>query len=118
MRDLDVNEINIRPVRSNTYNVPKKLCWFVTLLLAAVFIVLLVLTIYFGVKQKGETGVERSSTTITSVTTVSMPDTSTTTSPLPPVERIPNNFQQLFYQLTITPNLIDLTFTGERMILK
>ena len=123
MQNLDINESNAIPVRTSTYPVPKKLFWPVVLLSAAIFIVLLVLTIYFGVNQKSQNVVENGLTT-TSATTVSLPATTTTVSlpatttipPLPPVERIPNNLQQLFYQLTITPNLNDETFTGEESL--
>ena len=100
----------MQPVRKNTYHVPKKLFWSVVLVFTAIFIVLLVLTIYFGVNQKSSNDVENESRT-TSTTTISL-STTTTISPLPPVERIPDNLQQLFYELIITPDLTDETFTG------
>ena len=111
MQNLDIDDSVAKPVRTNIYHVSKKLFWSVVLLSAAIFIVLFVLTIYFGVNQKSQNLAENGLTT-TSTTTVSLPAT-TTISPLPPVERIPNNLQQLAYQLTITPNLVDGTFTGE-----
>jgi hypothetical protein len=113
MQNLDVDESNAKPVRINTYHVPKKLFWPVVLVFTAIFIVLLVLTIYFGVNQNSSNGAENGSWRI-STTTISMPAT-TTISPLPPVQRIPDNLQQLFYQLIITPNLTDETFTGKEM---
>jgi hypothetical protein len=111
MQNLDVDELNGKPVRTSTYQVPKKLFWSVVFVSIAIFIVLLVLTIYFGVNQKSSNGAENESRT-TSTTTIDLPVT-TTISPSPPVERIPDNLQQLFYELTITPDLTDETFTGK-----
>lgn len=109
-----MDESNVKPVRiKSTYHVSKKLFWSVVLVFTAIFIVLLVLTIYFGVNQKSSNDAENGSRT-TSTTTISLPVT-TTISPSPPVERIPDNLQQLFYQLIITPNLTDETFTGKEM---
>jgi hypothetical protein len=78
--------------------------------LTAILIVLLVLTIYFGVNQKSKTltsTIHPFETTTSNAVTTTMP-------PLPPVARIPNNLQQEFYDLTITPDLTDETFTGEQ----
>jgi hypothetical protein len=110
MQNLDIDESHSVPVKASTYHVRKKLFWPVVIVLSAIFIVLLVLTIYFGVNQKSRTDTENRSTT-TSATTVSLP--ATTISPLLPVERIPSNLQQLSYQLTITPDFTDETFTGK-----
>jgi hypothetical protein len=100
MQNLDIDEIHAKPVETSTYHIPKKLFWPVVLVFNAILIVLLVLVIYFGVRQNSQNSVENGSTKIT-------------TSPLPPVKRIPDNLQQLFYRLTITPNLNDKTFTGK-----
>jgi hypothetical protein len=110
MQNLDIDESHSAPVKASTYHVRKKLFWPVVIVLSAIFIVLLVLTIYFGVNQKSRNDTENRSTT-TSATTVSLP--ATTISPLLPVERIPSNLQQLSYQLTITPDFTDETFTGK-----
>lgn len=111
MPNLDSVEPNPKPIQHNAYHVPKKVFWPMALMFAAIFVVLLVLTIYFGVNRKSHNVVEIRSTT-TSPSTVSLPVT-TTISPLPPVERIPNNWRPLSYQLTVTPNLTDETFTGK-----
>jgi hypothetical protein len=110
MQNLDIDESHSAPVKTSIYHVRKKLFWPVVIVLSAIFIVLLVLTIYFGVNQKSRNDTENRSTT-TSATTVSLP--ATTISPLLPVERIPSNLQQLSYQLTITPDFTDETFTGK-----
>lgn len=115
MQNLDIDEPNAKSARTSTYHLSKKLFWSVVVVFTAIFIVLLVLTIYFGVNRKSQNDTENRSTTTSttiSTTTVSLPAT-TTISPLLPIERIPNNLQQLFYQLTITPNLADETFTGK-----
>jgi uncharacterized membrane protein YhaH (DUF805 family) len=113
MQNIDLDESDAKSVRISTYHVPKKLFWPVILVFTAIFIVLLVLTIYFGVNRNSLNGAENGLTRI-STTTISLPAT-TTISPSPPVQRIPDNLQQLFYQLTITPNLTDETFTGKEM---
>jgi hypothetical protein len=111
MHNLHIAESNAKPVQANANQVSKKLLWPTALIFTAVFIVLLVLTIYFGVNRKSHNVVENRST-MTSTSTVSLSVT-TTISPFPPVERIPNNWRPLSYQLTIAPNLTDETFTGD-----
>jgi hypothetical protein len=128
MRNLDFDEPNEKPASTttSTYRVPKKILWAAILVLTAILIVLLVLTIYFGVNQKSktltstigpfETTTSNAVTTTTSnaVTTTTSNTVTTTMPPLPPVARIPNNLQQQFYELNITPDLTDETFTGEQ----
>ena len=111
MSNLETEEPSAKRVQKNAYRVPKKLFWPVTLTFAAIFIVLLVLTIYFGVNRKIQDDTETGSRT-TETPTVSLPAT-TTSSPLRPVERIPHHWRPLLYRLTITPDLTDETFTGD-----
>jgi len=112
MQNLDFDELDEKPASTaaSIYRVPKKLFWAAILVLTAILIVLLVLTIYFGVNQKSKTltsTIHPFETTTSNAVTTTMP-------PLPPVARIPNNLQQEFYELTITPDLTDETFTGEQ----
>jgi len=97
MQNFNIDEIHAKFVRTSTYHIPKKLFWSVVLVFNAILIVLIVLTIYFGVRQKIQHSFENESRTVPY---------------FPPVKRIPNNLQQLFYRLTITPDLNDETFTG------
>ncbi|CAF3792138.1 unnamed protein product [Rotaria sp. Silwood1] len=118
MKTFDINDPNTKTARTNTYHVAKKLFWPVVLVLPAVIIVLLVLTIYFGVNRKSQNGVNTEASTPLTTTASQLQTTisnemTTTVTPLPSVERIPDNLQQLFYQLTITPDLINERFTGE-----
>ncbi len=107
----DFDESREKPAWTSTYRVPKKLFWAVVLLLTAILIVLLVLTIYFGVNQKSQNDVDNGPRT--TLTSTIRPSVTTTMAPLPPVARIPDNLQQQFYELTITPDLDDGTFTGK-----
>ncbi|CAF1554531.1 unnamed protein product [Rotaria magnacalcarata] len=118
MQILNIDDPNKKPAWKSTYHVAKKIFWPVVVVLTIVFIVLLVLTIYFGVNQKSKNGVNNeASTTLIATTsqfqTITSHEVTTTIAPLPPVERIPNNLQQLFYQLTIAPDLVNERFTGE-----
>ena len=97
---------------TSAYRISKKIFWPVLAGTAAIVIVLLVLTIYFGVNQKRPSNVDNEiRTTLTSTS----PGTTTTTSS-PPVVRIPTNLQQQLYQLTIEPNLDDENFIGKYKI--
>ncbi|CAF3448231.1 unnamed protein product [Rotaria socialis] len=118
METFDIDHPNKKPAWKNTYHVAKKIFWPVVFVLTIVFIVLLVLTIYFGVNQKSKNGINnKASTTLITTTsqlqTITSHEVTTTITPLPPVERIPNNLQQLFYQLTIAPDLVNERFTGD-----
>ena len=107
MQNLEFEEPRIITFGPSSYRVTKKRFWPVVIVFSAIFIVLLTLTIYFGVNQKSSNVVENRSTTTVG------PPTTTTNSPVIPVERIPNNLEQLFYNLTVTPDLDDETFTGK-----
>lgn len=98
--------------RKKTYQVKKKLFWPILAILLGIFIVLLVLTIYFGVKQKQSNDV-LTSTTNEQTSNNSTPLTITTTTLAPPVERIPSKLKQENYHVTISPNLTSETFTGK-----
>jgi len=97
----------VKNPRKNIYQMKKNIFWIIFSLIVAVFIVLFVLTIYFGVNQK-RTIVNQ--TSIPSITTTHQPIETTTAAP--PVERIPKNLKQEVYRLTISPNLTSETFTG------
>lgn len=94
---------------TNAYRISKKIFWPVLTGTAAIVIVLLVLTIYFGVNQKHSNNVDNEIRT--TLTSTSLGTTTTTSSP--PIARIPTSLQQQLYQLTIEPNLEDENFTGE-----
>ncbi|UJR17212.1 hypothetical protein I4U23_004107 [Adineta vaga] len=99
---------------TSAYRVSKKVFWPVLAGIVAVLIVLLVLTIYFGVNQKRSNDSDNESRTTLTTTLSSFGTTTTaTTTPSPPITRIPNDLEQQLYQLTITPNLINETFGGE-----
>jgi flagellar basal body-associated protein FliL len=97
----------VKNPRKNIYQMKKNVFWIILSIIVAVFIVLFVLTIYFGVNQK-RTIVNQ--TSIPSITTTHQPIETTTSAP--PVERIPKNLKQQVYRLTISPNLTSETFTG------
>ncbi|CAF1664923.1 unnamed protein product, partial [Adineta ricciae] len=94
---------------TSAYRISKKIFWPVLAGTAAIVIVLLVLTIYFGVNQKRSSNVDNEIRT--TLTSTSFGTTTTTSSP--PVVRIPTSLQQQLYQLTIEPNLDHESFTGK-----
>ncbi|CAF4047377.1 unnamed protein product, partial [Rotaria sordida] len=103
MQSFNQSEIN---VKSNAYQISKKLFWFVLSLIIIGLIVLLVLTIYFGVRS------QKASTHIPNDATISI-ETTTTKLPIRPVERIPMNLKPELYKWTITPDLIQEKFIGD-----
>ncbi|CAF0817363.1 unnamed protein product [Adineta steineri] len=107
--DLTITDPTMTSISTkNTYHMKKKFFWIILCIIVSVFIVLLVLTIYFGVNQK-RTNTDQ---TFNNLTTATNQPIVTTTSPAPPVERIPTNLKQQVYHLTISPNLTMSTFTG------
>ncbi|CAF3546049.1 unnamed protein product [Rotaria sp. Silwood1] len=106
----------------NMYHVKKTVVWAILSVIFAIFIALLVLTIYFGVHQKRTTTEPTSTIPTTShpiERTTSNPIKTTTTSHLietttsaPPVARVPTNLQQEAYRLTIAPNLTSEIYNG------
>ncbi|CAF1142273.1 unnamed protein product [Rotaria sordida] len=115
MQSFDQNE---KHVKLNTYQISKKLFWFILSLIIIGLVVLLVLTIYFGVRSQ-KTTIVYHETTLLSTSTHNPNDTttsigSTTTIHLiRPVERIPMNLKPELYQWTITPDLIQEKFVGD-----
>jgi len=106
MQTIVLDTSNSILARKNAYHLSKKLFWSVLLVLASVLTVLLILTIYFGVKQRAQNpAINEVSTKSTEVTT--------SITLLRPIARIPDNLQQSSYHLTITPNLTNETFAGE-----
>lgn len=106
-------------VSKKIYQVKKSIFWAILSIIVAIFIILLVLTIYFGVNQKGTVSEKTSTNPTTSrlieATTSTMTTTSDlieTTTVVLSVERIPTNLRQEEYRLTISPNLTSETFTG------
>jgi hypothetical protein len=107
--DISTSDPTMVKIRSkDTYQLKKPIFWTILSIIVAIFIVLLVLTIYFGVRQK-RTIADRTSINPLMATT-NKPTETTTFSP--PFERIPTNLKQEIYRLTISPNLTSETFTG------
>lgn len=118
MQNLDFDTSSSKLVPTSVYHVSKKLVWLVLLVLGSLLTVLLILTIYFGVKQNtqsrtGNTVLTLSTTSASLLGTTTSKGTTTVSTPLPPIARVPDDLQQLSYQLTITPHLANKTFTGE-----
>ncbi|CAF1400989.1 unnamed protein product [Adineta ricciae] len=106
--DLAIVDPTMARSSKNTYQMKKNLFWILLSLILVVFIVLLVLTIYFGVKQNRSMN-NLHSTNLS--TTTKQPFDLTTPMALP-VERIPTNLKQEVYRLTIAPNITAETFSG------
>lgn len=122
MENVTVDTSNSLLARTNVYHVSKRLLWLVLLVLGVVLTVLLVLTIYFGVKQNDQNRtIDNFITLLTTNATLIGTTTSNgivnLTTPSPPIARVPNHLQQLSYHLTITPNLTNRTFTGKKSFL-
>ncbi|CAF3718849.1 unnamed protein product [Rotaria sp. Silwood1] len=114
-RHFDQNKTT---TESNTCRISKKLFWLSLSLIIAVFIVLISLTIYFGVRPQPKTFVYYETSSISTSTRdhneTTISTESTTVQPPPrPVERIPTNLKPELYQWTITPDLIAETFIGD-----
>ena len=106
--DLAIVDPTMARSSKNTYQMKKNLFWTLLSLILVIFIVLLVLTIYFGVKQNRSMN-NLDSTNLS--TTTKQPFDLTTPMALP-VERIPTNLKQEVYRLTIAPNITAETFSG------
>ncbi|CAF2124843.1 unnamed protein product [Rotaria magnacalcarata] len=117
-------------VKSNTYNISKKVCWLISIVIGICLVVLIALTVYFGVRSPNEiivyveaTSLSTSTTNQNEITTTTRRnevtsttnqiETTATITPTPPVERIPTNLKPVLYEWTITPNLTDETFVGD-----
>lgn len=106
------------PSNSQTrrYTIDKRIFWVITAAGVAIFIVLLALTIYFGVNQKKSDSSEMSTTnearSTTSESTMFTSTLTSTTTLSPPVERVPNTLKPDNYHITIEPNLTTETFSG------
>lgn len=107
--DLSTNDPTMVKIRrKDTYQMKKSLVWTILSLILMIFIILFVLTLYFGLQRKRI--IPEQTSIISSLTTTNSP--TDLTSPSPPVERIPMNLQQEIYRLTIIPNLTSQTFDG------
>jgi aminopeptidase N len=107
--DLSITDPTMVKTRTkNIYQIKKKFFWTILSLIITIFIILFVLTIYFGVNHKRAIFNQTSISSLTIST--NQPLEITTLSP--PVERIPKNLKQEIYRLTISPNLTSETFTG------
>ncbi len=100
MQNFTLNNSKNKLAEKDVYHISKRLFWFILLGFLSVVIVLIVLVIYFGVKQN-----------IRNHTIDNIPKFSNNTS-LPPLTRISDGLLQLSYHLIITPNLINKTFQG------
>ncbi|CAF3695197.1 unnamed protein product, partial [Rotaria sp. Silwood1] len=114
-RHFDQNKTT---TESNTCRISKKLFWLSLSLIIAVFIVLISLTIYFGVRPQPKTFVYYETSSISTSTrnhneTTISTELTTVQPPPRPVERIPTNLKPELYQWTITPDLIAETFIGD-----
>ena len=98
----------VKTRRKDTYQMKKSIVWTILSLILMIFIILFVLTLYFGLQRKRI--IPEQTSFISSLTSTSSPTDLTT--PSPPVERIPMNLQQEIYRLTIVPNLTSETFDG------
>ncbi|CAF4246616.1 unnamed protein product [Rotaria sp. Silwood2] len=116
MQSSDQNEAT---VKINVYHISKKVFWIILSLTLICLIVLLTLTIYFGVRSQKTTTVYVETTSSSSASTYSWNETitsvtmSTTMTPARPVERISMNLKPELYHWTITPDLIQETFKGD-----
>jgi hypothetical protein len=100
MQNFTLDNSKNKLAEKDVYHISKRLFWFILLGFLSVVIVLIVLVIYFGVKQN-----------IPNHTIDNILKLSNNTS-LPPLTRISDDLQQLSYHLIITPNLINKTFQG------
>jgi len=105
MEIFDVDTPNNKFLRKNVYYISKKLAWILLFGVVSILIVLLVLTIYFGVKQRTSIGPINNHLFTTTFTI--------TNSSSLPVVRIPNNLQPLVYNVTIEPHFNNRTFDGD-----
>jgi len=107
--DLSVADPTMVKTRQrNSYQMKKPLVWTLLSIIIAIFIILFVLTIYFGVTRKQNSIEQTSQASITLATNYPLHQTLAS----PPVERVPTNLQSDIYRLTIAPNLTSETFTG------
>ena len=112
---FDISETDLVSTRDrikNTYQVKKKLFWLILSVLLGIFVVLLVLTIFYGVRQKHSKSHLPAPSEHLAVNSTSQLTTLTTTL-ASPVERVPTKLKQENYHVTISPNLTAETFTGE-----
>jgi aminopeptidase N len=104
--DLTISDPTmVKSQTKNTYQIKKAIVWTILSLIITIFIILFVLTIYFGLNRK-RIIIEQSSI----LTSTNLPIETRILSP--PVERIPINLKQEIYRLIISPNLTSETFNG------
>jgi aminopeptidase N len=98
----------VKSRRKNTYQIKKPIVWTILSIIVTIFVILFVLTLYFGLNRKRI--IIEQSTILPLRTSTNQPIDLTRLSP--PVERIPTNLKQEIYRLIISPDLISKTFTG------
>ena len=101
----------IKNKSKDIYHVKRNFFWTIISIIMGILIVLLILTIYFGVNQKRSLSLRTMPSA--NLTTTSRHFVTTERTILsPPVKRIPTNVRQEKYRLRISPNLTSETFTG------
>ena len=118
MQDLTFDTPRVAIVQTHAFRVSKKLLWLVLTMFVCVFIVLLVLTIHFGVKQQRQTRIINDVLRIITqkanrLRTITSSEINRASSTSKSIARIPDHWQQLSYRLTITPNFTNETFEGK-----
>ncbi|CAF4278032.1 unnamed protein product, partial [Rotaria sp. Silwood2] len=108
-----IDPVTVTNSPKDTYHVKKTVFWTILFAIFAIFITLLILTVYFGVHQKRAV-TEPTSTKITTNLPIEISTSHLieTTTSAPPVGRVPTNLRQEEYRLTISPNLTSEKFTG------
>ncbi|CAF3134537.1 unnamed protein product [Rotaria sp. Silwood2] len=108
-----IDPVTVTNSPKDTYHVKKTVFWTILFAIFAIFITLLILTVYFGVHQKRAV-TESTSTKITTNLPIEISTSHLieTTTSAPPVGRVPTNLRQEEYRLTISPNLTSEKFTG------
>jgi aminopeptidase N len=95
----------VKTRRKDTYQMKKTIVWTILSLIVTIFLILFVLTIYFGLNRKRMIN-ENNSLSISTAYPIE------TTTLSPPVERISMNLKQEIYRLIISPNLTSEKFQG------
>jgi aminopeptidase N len=104
--DLSITDPTmVKTRRKDTYQMKKSIVWTILSLIIAIFIILFVLTVYFGLNRKRIIN-ERNSLIKPTNYPIDPPILS------PPVERVPMSLKQEIYRLIISPNLTSETFQG------
>jgi aminopeptidase N len=106
--DLSITDPTMVKIRrKDIYKMKKTIVWTILSLVLIIFLILFVLTIYFGLNRKRIINNEEKSL----LTSTNHPMNTIILSS-PPVERISMNLKQEIYRLIISPNLTSETFQG------